>query len=247
MTESRCPSCGGLVGEGAAWCGQCLTPLGAGATRLSGRPETRASDAEPAPRPMTNGQVVPTDTAVAEEPASSRRSGKTRSAGRFRAVGEGLLWSCPQCEMENPLEASACARCGTPFRDLFQEGAPARPAVDPGRAAALSLMFPGLGHKALGRSAEGLARAVVFLWTLGMAVAILATAGGPAVGPFRPLLLILFGAAALVYATTATDARRIARGEDPIMSSRLLLYGSTGLMFVIVVMLVVSGMRASQS
>jgi uncharacterized membrane protein YidH (DUF202 family) len=80
-----------------------------------------------------------------------------------------------------------------------------------------------------------------------MGLAILATAGGQGAGPFRALLLVLFAAAAIVYATTATDARRIARGEEPIMSSRILLYGSTGLMFVIVVMLVVSGMRASQS
>jgi hypothetical protein len=107
-------------------------------------------------------------------------------------------------------------------------------------------MFPGLGHRALGRTAEGLARAVVFLWTIGMGVAILVSAGGVDAGPFRSLLLILFAAAALVYATTAADARRIARGEAPLMSSRMLLYGSMGLMFVIVVMLVVSGMRASQ-
>jgi hypothetical protein len=160
-------------------------------------------------------------------------------------VGEGLLWMCPECDLENPLEASACARCGTPFRNLFQEG-PVRPSVEPGRAAALSLMFPGLGHRALGRSAEGLARAVVFLWTVGMGLAILASAGGLSAGPFGPLLVVLFGAAAIVYGTTAADARRIARGDDPVMTSRMLLYGSTGLMFVIVVILVVSGMRASQ-
>jgi hypothetical protein len=147
--------------------------------------------------------------------------------------------------MENPLEASACVRCGTPFRDLFQEG-PAPSKIDPGRAAALSLMFPGLGHRALGRSAEGLARAVVFLWTLGMALAIFLSTSGVSAGPFRLLLLILIAAAAFVYASTAADAGRVARGEAPIMTSRMLLYGSTGLMFVIVVMLVVSGMRASQ-
>ena len=171
------------------------------------------------------------------------RPGQTR--GKFRAVGEGLLWTCPQCDLENALEASACVRCGTAFRDLFEEG-PAQPSIDPGRAAALSLMFPGLGHRALGRGAEGLARAVVFLWTIGMGLAILVSAGGVEAGPFRPLLLVLFAAAAIVYATTAADARRVARGEAPIMTSRMLLYGSTGLMFLIVVMLVVSGMRASQ-
>lgn len=246
MTERRCPNCGGLVGEGAAWCGQCLSPLVGETGQPISPPEPRAADVGAPQSLAANGQARGVDAPAGGEGASPRPGGRKRSVGRFRAVDEGLLWACPQCEMENQLEASACARCGTPFRDLFQDGTTAPPAVDPGRAAALSLMFPGLGHRALGRSAEGLARAVVFLWTVGMGVAILVTAGSSSVVPFRPLLLVLFAAAALVYATTATDARRIARGEEPVMSSRILLYGSTGLMFVIVVMLVVSGMRASQ-
>lgn len=245
MTERRCPSCGGLVGQGAAWCGQCLTPLGESVPVGAEPPKPEPAQVEKSDRPMANGQVVP-DVVPDQESAPSARPRTKKSSGQFRAVGEGLLWACPECDMENPLEASACERCGTPFRSLFHQG-PVRPSVDPGRAAALSLVFPGLGHRALGRSAEGLARAVVFLWTVGMGLAILATAGGEGAGPFRALLLVLFAAAVIVYATTATDARRIARGEEPMMSSRILLYGSTGLMFVIVVMLVVSGMRASPS
>ena len=118
--------------------------------------------------------------------------------------------------------------------------------VDPGRAIGLSLIFPGLGHRVLGRGAEGLARAVVFLWTTGMGVAILATAGGLNAGPFLPVVVVLFAAAAIVYGTTAADAGRIARGDAPIMTSRMLLYGSTGLMFAVVAILVISGMRVSQ-
>jgi hypothetical protein len=246
MTERRCPNCGGLVGQGAAWCGQCLTPLGENVPVSAEPPKPEPAQVEKSDRPMANGQVVSEDIVPDQEPAPPVPPRTKKSSGRFRAVGEGLLWVCPECDMENPIEASACGRCGTHFRSLFHQG-PVRPSVEPGRAAALSLVFPGLGHRALGRSAEGLARAVVFLWTIGMGLAILATAGAEGAGPFRALLLVLFAAAAIVYATTATDARRIARGEEPMMSSRILLYGSTGLMFVIVVMLVVSGMRASSS
>lgn len=233
----RCANCGGLLGDGAAWCGQCLTPV----SRGGDPPEPPLMEAAPLPAP--NGEVEGNGLSPREK-ASPPRSARPMKGGRFRAVGEGLLWACPQCDMENPLEALACVRCGTPFRDLFEEG-PAKPSVDSSRAAALSLMFPGLGHRALGRTAEGLARAVVFLWTIGMGLAILLSAGGVDAGPFRPLLLILFGGAAIVYATTVADAQRIARGDAPIMTTRMLLYGSMGLMFVIVVMLVVSGMRAS--
>lgn len=239
MTGRRCANCGGLLGAGAAWCGQCLTPVNRGS--VPPEPPQR----EAALRPAPNGEVGGNGLSPSEKAPSARTPRPTKTGGRFRAVGEGLLWACPQCDMENPLEAPACVRCGTPFRDLFQEE-PARPSVEPSRAAALSMMFPGLGHRALGRTAEGLARAVVFLWTIGMGVAILVSAGGVDAGPFRPLLLILFGGAAIVYATTVADAQRIARGDGPIMTTRMLLYGSMGLMFVIVVMLVVSGMRASQ-
>jgi hypothetical protein len=52
-----------------------------------------------------------------------------------------LLWSCPACTSENPLDARACTRCGK----LFEEQEPPPP-VTAERAAALSLLFPGVGH-----------------------------------------------------------------------------------------------------
>jgi hypothetical protein len=227
----RCPNCGGLVGEGAAWCGQCLTSL---AERPGPDEESVASPPpDPSVPPGPNGEVA------------LRLSRSKQGSGRFRVAGDGLVWKCPQCDLENPLDASACARCGTPFRSLFEKEQ-VQASVDPGRATGLSLIFPGLGHRVLGRAAEGLARAVVFLWTMGMGVAILATAGGFNAGPFLPVVIVLFAAAAIVYGTTAADAGRIARGASPIMTSRMLLYGSTGLMFAVVAILVISGMRVSQ-
>jgi hypothetical protein len=227
----RCSNCGGLVGEGAAWCGQCLTPL----AERAGTAEESVARPQPGSSVSSgpNGQVAP------------RPSRANLGSGKIREAGDGLVWKCPQCDLENPLDASACARCGTPFRSLFEKER-VQASVDPGRAAALSLIFPGLGHRVLGRAAEGLARAVVFLWTMGMGVAILATAGGFNAGPFLPVVVVLFAAAAVVYGTTAADAGRMARGDTPIMTSRMLLYGSTGLMFAVVAILVISGLRVSQ-
>jgi hypothetical protein len=175
---------------------------------------------------------------------SRTRSTTSTGDGRIRAAGDELVWACPECDQTNPLDAMQCTRCGTPFRTLFEE-VETQPSVDPRRAAALSLLFPGLGHRLLGRGVEGLARAVVFAWTLGAAVAILVMRGGFNAGPFLPLLLILLAAAAVVYGVTVADAMRTARGDAPIMTSRMLLYGSTGLIIVIVVTLVMFGLRAS--
>ena len=66
--ERRCPNCGALVSEDAAWCGQCFTPL------------RRAPDPPAAPRPEEPEKV----TAVDVRPPN-RRNGRCRS-GRARCV-----------------------------------------------------------------------------------------------------------------------------------------------------------------
>lgn len=214
MSATRCPRCGGLVGPDATFCGQCLAPLGE----------------RPRPAPPR-----------AEEPAGAPRG---TEGPVFRAEGERLTWTCLACDQANPLDAQACARCGTPFRALFDE-TPAR-RVDPDRAARLSLLFPGAGHIAAGRVAEGVARAVVFGWTLLTALAIVIVRRGHGPGPFLPLLLVYFGAAAFVYGVSVPDARRAAEGRPQVLSSRLLLYGVAGLMVLAVVVLVVSAFRAAR-
>jgi hypothetical protein len=226
VSSRRCPNCGGLVAEDAAWCGQCLTRL-----------DEQETDPEEPARPAR----LEAEQAMAR---SATRATTSSADGRFRAAGDELVWLCPECDQANPLEETLCTRCGTQFRSLF-EANDAQPSVDPRRAAALSLMFPGLGHRLLGRGVEGLARAVVFAWTLGAGVAILVMRGGFNAGPFLPLLLVLFAAAAVVYGVTVADAMRTARGDAPIMTSRMLLYGSTGLIIVIVVTLVIFGLRAA--
>jgi hypothetical protein len=163
----------------------------------------------------------------------------------IKAQGDALAWTCPTCGNENAIEAQACAACGTPFATLFAESE-ARPATEPGRAQALSLLFPGLGHAAAGRGAEGLARAVAFLWLAGSAVAILVIRRGLGLGPFLPLVLLLLSAAVVLYAFTAVDARRAAEGRPPMLTTRMLMYGVTGMILLTVLVLVVTGIRASR-
>lgn len=231
MSGPRCPSCGGLVAEDAEWCGQCLAPL----DRPSPAP---AQPQEPAAKPPRlpaagNGGGSPTGGAV---PGAG--------GGEVRVEGERVLWTCPTCDAENPLEAGVCTACGTPFRRLFEEPEAPR-TTHPGRAVALSLAFPGAGHVAAGRVAEGMARAVVFAYAVGTGVAMLAARGGVGAGPFLPLVALSFAVAAGLYAVSAVDAARAARGEPALLTSRMLLYGAAGLILLTVAVLVVSGLRAT--
>lgn len=154
------------------------------------------------------------------------------------------MWDCPTCQSANPIESAVCPVCGTPFARLFEEESDG-PTIEPGRVIRLSLLFPGIGHLAAGRGAEGLARAVVFAYALITVISILVARLGEGLGPFLPLLLISAVAGVILYAVTAVDAGRVARGEAPVLSTRALLYGAVGLMLVTLVVLVILGTRAT--
>lgn len=133
------------------------------------------------------------------------------------------------CGQRNEIEASLCTACGTPFARLFEEPN-ARPEVDPQSAAAWSLAFPGLGHWRLGRNGDAVARAIVFAWAFGALLILLVSRFGKGgLGPTFSLFAVFLLGSVIVYATSALDAYRIASGEEPLVSSRTLLWGSVGL------------------
>jgi ribosomal protein L40E len=231
VSERRCPSCGGLVGPDAEWCGQCFARLDE-----SGPPE----EVQPAPVAVAPEDLPPTPRTRPTEAISS-----TLGESGIRVEGDRVVWQCPRCGTENPIEASSCTACGAPFGRLFKDEVE-RPVVPPGRALRLSLLFPGLGHAAVGKPAEGVARAVVFGYAAATVVAILVMRGGSGLGPFMALFLLCAIAAAAFYVLAAVDAARAAGGDPPILSSRGLLYGAVGLVLVTVTVLVITGIRASR-
>jgi hypothetical protein len=255
VTARRCPSCGGLVGADLEWCGQCLTRL----DRQEPEPSTASEpepghELEPSPgpgvEPLSADPASPNGhgaTGAVPEPRTGGPAGPARHAGLaasdVRVEAGQVLWSCPLCAAENPIAVRNCGRCGTPFGRLFEEPEP--PArVSPERAAGLSLVFPGAGHVAARKVADGLARAVVFAFTLTMVLAIL-FAGGGIGGPLTPLLVLFGGASAIVYGATAVDAARAVRKDPPILTTRMLLIGATVLLGLAVVVLVLGGSRLS--
>jgi hypothetical protein len=132
------------------------------------------------------------------------------------------VWSCPECEHGNLMELDACEVCGTPFARLFREPELKRH-VEPRAATMASLILPGLGHIRCGRTAEGIARILMFLWAGGTGLVLfLSHASG------LPMFGALFLIAALgVYVVSVLEAPRIAEGGAAILPPRALLWGAT--------------------
>lgn len=137
-------------------------------------------------------------------------------------------WPCPVCDNRNPLEADACEVCGTPFSRVLRDSEPLG-AVEPRSALVRSLLFPGLGHAALGRGMEGLTRAVFFAWTFGIALLLLLS---DTRGPTTALLILTATAAVASYVGSALEAHAIAGGGQPLVSPKALLWATAVLVGV---------------
>jgi hypothetical protein len=211
----RCPDCGALASPDAEWCGQCFRSL-------------VDPDREPEPE---------RDREPETEPSPQHA---TVAAARAAAPGDSPVspvWPCPACGNENPIELDACAVCGTTFAALMRRD-DAPPKVDPTDALKASLVFPGLGHRKVGRGLDGLARGVLFAVLAAMA-ATMFISGVTTSGTFG-VFAVFLGAALLVYVGSAFEAYRLADGGQPFVSSRALLWATVVVVLGSVLLLAIS-------
>jgi hypothetical protein len=228
--DDRCPNCGALVGPEAEWCGQCYLPL-----RRTPDPAPDPAPTEPTPAGAAPPRTSPDGAAAAARPPASNLV-QMPGGGAVEIEAGHATWTCAVCGEVNPIELSNCVVCGTSFTRLFAEPEEA-PSLDPEKAAVWSILFPGLGHWKLGRKADGVARMVLFLWTFGTLVLLLASRFGKGgLGPVVALAGLFAIASGALYVTSIVDAYRLARGDDPLVSSRVLLWSSAG--FVLLTVLV---------
>ena len=238
MDEARrCPSCGALAAADAEWCGQCLHPL-----------VSRAGDG-PAAAPAGAVSGPPASQFSMEAPAQGGPTATTSFGSPIPAPPIPLpkrqpTWPCAVCDTENPLGRDDCAVCGAPFGKIFEQPSP-QSHGDPKEALIRSLLFPGLGHIHAGRTADGAARAVLFLWALGTAAVILLGSAGKS-STLVPLGAVFAVVSVFLYGSSALDARRIAGGERPLLSTRHLLYGTVILIMVSIGTLFLLVTRAAQ-
>jgi ribosomal protein L40E len=149
---------------------------------------------------------------------------------------------CSVCGAENPIDLDVCSVCGTPFAHVMRSE-PARPRIDPRDAVIRSLIFPGLGHRAVGRPVDGVARGVLFAVTFGLGVllAVAAAGSGALVGAF--VLFIVAGVA--VYVMSAMEAHRLASGGSLLVPTNVLMWTIVGVVFVGVALLVLGAVTAT--
>ena len=177
--------------------------------------------------PVRATSEPPQTPAIAQQPATQT------SVGGSEQPAKTPVWPCPVCDGRNPIELDVCATCGTPFASLMRQERE-RPTVDRREAFRRSLLFPGLGHRMVGRELDGFARSVLFSMLL-IATVMLAFSGVPS-GAVRFLFLLYAAATVAVYLMTAFEAARLADGGDLIVSSRALLWVTVTILLVSVVM-----------
>lgn len=171
---------------------------------------------------------------LAPAPGGASQAGRlaatvTTPGGGSVEVAEGkATWECAVCGDRNPIETSLCGTCRTPFARLF-ERPEERVRIQPRTAALWSLAFAGLGHWKAGQRPDGVARMVLFAWTLGTVAVVLASRSGAGFGSTLSLFVLYLGAATAIYVLSAIDAYRAAEGTPPVVSSRVLLWASAAL------------------
>jgi len=166
-------------------------------------------------------------------PATEEKDGSARPSADTDGREPIAMWPCPVCDGRNPIDLDECATCGTPFAAAMRQEKQ-RANVDPGAAFRRSLLFPGLGHRMVGRDLDGFARGVLFAMLL-LATLMLAVSGVRS-GAVGFLLIVYAVATALVYLGSAIEARRLAEGGEELVSSRTLLWATVAILLVSVVM-----------
>ncbi len=212
MSDLRCPDCGALVSADAGWCGQCFRSL-----------------VEPEPDPDPARAATPPPVAAGAQPRADAGAVATTSGD-----GAAPTWPCPTCGNRTPIELEACPVCGSTFADLMRQDTP-RPSMAPATAFARSLVFPGLGHRAMGLGLDGLARGVLFAMLAALTFVVLAS--GVRSGALLGVTLLLALMTLAVYLGSAYEARRIAAGGSPFVGTRALLWITVAVIMGSVVLL----------
>lgn len=229
----------------AEWCGQCLE-------RFTPKP---APEPDPPPAPVApveqemaavpgagpaaplgpSDGTTPGEASLRPPPAAA--VGVTR--GAFTVREHGVVWTCPRCENENPLDAQVCEVCGTTFAEIARPKVE-RPERDPGNAALYSLFLPGAGHAYLGLWGQAVARAVLSVWVVFVALLSMIQRGPGSV----PIAVVFGITATALWALAAHDAYREARHEESmvILKGKLFLYLVLGLLVVLLVLLTTAGL-----
>lgn len=146
------------------------------------------------------------------------------------------VWTCPACDAVNPLAVANCARCGSAFTSFFPTETVSQPARVSGNAAiGLSAVLPGAGHWAFRDVPGSIARGLLYLWSVGIAVMLLARPPASARGLVRGVGVCFALSAAGIWLMSMLETLRLVAGDQrplvPPKSLTWLTAGLSGLLF----------------
>lgn len=135
------------------------------------------------------------------------------------------------------MDLLACSVCGTPLAKLFV------PQAEPkgsGRSRAsilgMTAVLPGSAHMALGMTAAGLGRAVLYAWTMLVGVFLVLRDVKRNAGMVRGLGIVFILAAVAVWVMSWIEATRAAEGDRTLIAQgRALTWATAGLTFLLFV------------
>ena len=104
--------------------------------------------------------------------------------------------------------------------------------VDAQAALTRSLVFPGAGHAMLGYPIDGFARGVLFVLSVGLVIFLSIAALHTAV--MLLAILLMLGLAVGVYVLSAMEIKGLAARGRLMVPSKFLMWGSGGVMFLVV-------------
>jgi hypothetical protein len=148
-----------------------------------------------------------------------------------RREGDTVLWTCPACDTDNPMDLLNCSVCGTALAKLFRhDGDEKGSQRSPKSVLGLSAVLPGSGHIALGMTAAGLGRAVLYLWTLLVGVFLMLRDVRRNAGLVHGLGVLFVLAAVAVWLLSFAEAARASRGDRTLIAAgRSLTWATAGL------------------
>ncbi len=86
---------------------------------------------------------------------------------------------------------------------------------------------------------------VLFAWTAGTTLVLfLSRSGKGGLGSLVSLVFLFLGSAAILYLVSALDAFRLASGDTPVVSARMLLWGSAALVLLSTILATVVALPA---
>ncbi|MDQ3955461.1 MAG: zinc ribbon domain-containing protein [Actinomycetota bacterium] len=226
----RCPECGGANPPGAEWCGQCFA-------RFHKPEEAASSEVDPVISSELLSDLAAEEAPPAPPPPPSPRPRSTEvktGDGTFSVTDEGINWTCKKCDTTNEFSSNICIVCGATFAEAIKPPEDPKPQKDANTAALVSLFLPGAGHAYLGMWGQAVARAIISLWVV--AVAIFSVAQEAATARIMGVLFGIVGVGLWVVA--AHDSYREAQGSSRlvILRQKFLLYLVLGLLLLSVVM-----------